>query len=138
MFDLSISVHHPSVHAKAVVTAAGQDAGETKESSSTTPNPLPSSLSSVTQPNPSLGSSSRRDVVTPPLYRDVAAVIVTSADLRGVPRLTGSPDQNVPEILGHFRVIVGVKAKRVRPNDEAFCYIVAIEHIALLGEGHTV
>ena len=52
--DLSISVDQPVAHAYSVVTAAGQDGGESKESSSTTPNPRPSSLPSVTQPNPSL------------------------------------------------------------------------------------
>ena len=52
--------------------------------------------------------------MTPPLYRDVAAVAVTSADLRGAPKLTGDGDQNVTEILGNFRVIVGLRAKRGR------------------------
>ena len=51
-----------------------------------------------------------------PLLVDVAAVAITTADLRGVPRLTESSDQNVPEILSHVRVIVGLEA-RVRPND---------------------
>ena len=88
-------------------------------------------LPSATQINSSLSLSATR-----PLLVDVAAVAVTAADLRGVPRLTGSSDQNVPEILSHFRVIVGLKAKRVRPNDEEFGDRVALEHIALLGEGH--
>ena len=134
--DLSILVDQPVAHANSVVTAAGQDGGESKESSSTNSNPRPSSMPSVTQPNPSLEASPYRDAVSSPLYRDVAAVVVTSADLRGVPRLTGSPAQNVHEMLGNFRVIVGLTAERVRPNDEAFGDIIALDHIALLGEGH--
>ena len=50
--------------------------------------------------------------------------------------MTSSPDQNAPKILGHFQVIIGLKAKRVGPNDEAFGDMVALEHVALLGEGH--
>ena len=69
---------------------------------------------------------------------DIAAVTVTAADLRGVPRLNGSSDQNVPEILGHFRVIVGLKAKRIRPGDEKFGDDVALQHIDLLGERHCI
>ena len=91
------------------------------------PNPP---LPSATQTNPSLDLS-----VNHPLLADVATVAVTAADLRGVPRLTGDSEQNVPEILRHFRVIVGLKAKRVRPNDEKFGDMVALEHVALLGEG---
>lgn len=86
---------------------------------------------SANQTTPSLGSP-----VTRPLLVDVAAVAVTAADLRRVPRLTGSSDQNVLEILSHFRAIVGLKAKRVRPNDDKLGDMVALEHVALLGEGH--
>ena len=76
MSDLSISVGQPAAHANTVVAAVRHGAGKTKESSCTTSNPLPLSLPSVTQPNPSLGSSSHRDAVTPPLYCDIEAVVV--------------------------------------------------------------
>ena len=53
-------------------------------------------------------------------FAAIAAVTVTVADLRGDPRLKGSSDQNVPESFCHFRVIVGLKTKRIRPGDEKF------------------
>lgn len=147
--ELSISVDSivptpAAAHTDHVEMSAQQGVEESKESFSTSPTtPTQSQPSatltsqpSATQPSPSLDGPSYSDIVSQPLYRDVAAVAVTSSDLRGVPRLTGSADQNVPEILRHFRVIVGLKAKRVRPNDEKFGDIVALEHVALLGEGH--
>lgn len=107
----------PAAHKNDVGTLPEHDAGGTKESFEFTLNPVSMSLPSVTQPNPSLKYSSCRDAVTPPLYRDVAAATVRAADLRGVSTFTGEPDQNVLENLGHFRVIVVLEAKRVRPND---------------------
>ena len=112
--------------AAAVGLSTVQTAGGSSRTLSSPPeNPSPSSAS---KSNLSLGSSSA----------DIAAVTVTAADLRGVPRLNGSSDQNVPEILSHFRVIVGLKAKRIRPGDEKFGDDVALQHIALLGEGHCI
>lgn len=67
---------------------------------------------------------------------EVAVVAVTVVDFRGVPRFTGCGDQNVPEILNHFRVMVGLKAERVRPNDEdRLGDIVALKHVVLLRQG---
>lgn len=57
--------------------------------------------------------------------------------MRAVSRLTGEGDQNVTDVLGHFRGIVGLKANHVRPNDDdTFVDIVAHEHIVRLGQGH--
>ena len=105
---LSIAENEPSSASRVndVGIPTEQDAGKTKESFASIPSHVLLSLPSMTQPNPSLESSSYRDAVTPPLYRYVPAVTVSAADLRGVPRLTSEPNQNVPEISRRFRIIV--------------------------------
>ena len=80
------------VSSAAVGLSAVQTAGGSFPTLSSPPaNP---SASSATKSNLSLGSSTA----------DVAAVTVTAADLRGVPRLNGSSDHNRPEILSTFEL----------------------------------
>ena len=93
---------------------------------------------SIPPANPSPSSATKSNLSLSSSTADIAAVIVTAADLRGVPRLNDSSDRNVPEILSHSLVIVGLKAKRIRPGDEKFGNDVALQHIALLGEGHCI
>lgn len=118
--------------------AAVQSAGGVQPSSASQP-PLPSAnqanpplilpLPSATQTNPPLSFPAVR-----PLLVDVAAVVVTAAGWG--PSLDWIQRPQCPGILSHLRVVVGLKAKSVRPNDDQFGDIVALEHIALLGEGH--
>ena len=107
--------------------AAVQSTGGEQPSSVTPPE---TQLPSAKQTNPSLDSSNTR-----PSLVDAAAVAVTAADLRTVPRFTGSSDQNVPAIIYHFRVIVVLKAKRVRPNDGQFGDMVALENTPCWAKG---
>ena len=46
------------------------------------------------------------------------AVTFTPNDVRSLPRLTGSADVDVAEILSQFRLVVGFRAKAVAPNDD--------------------
>ena len=75
-----------------------------------------------------------------PSYREVITSYcsISASDLRGCPRLTGAPDQNVVEILDQYRILVGLKAKSVRPGDENVADTVALEHIVLIAEGTCV
>ena len=45
-------------------------------------------------------------------------VTFTPNDVRSLPRLTGSADVDVAEVLSQFRLAVGVQANAVAPNDE--------------------
>ena len=47
-------------------------------------------------------------------------VTFTPNDVRSLPRLTGSTDVDVTEVLSLFRLAVGVQANAVAPNDEHF------------------
>ena len=77
---------------------------------------------------PLVGAPSYREVIT-------SHCGISASDLRGCPRLTGAPDQNVVEILDRYRITVGLKAKSVRSGDEKFADNVALEHIVLIAEG---
>ena len=46
------------------------------------------------------------------------AVTSTPNDVRSLPRLTGSADADVAEVLSQFRLVVGFRAKAVAPNDD--------------------
>ena len=48
------------------------------------------------------------------------AVTFTPNDVRSLPRLTGSADVDVAEVLSQFRLVVGFRAKAVAPNDDFF------------------
>ena len=47
-------------------------------------------------------------------------VTFTPNDVRSLPRLTGSADVDVAEVLSQFRLVVGFWAKAVGPHDEKF------------------
>ena len=80
---------------------------------------------------PLVGAPSYREAIT-------SHCSISASDLLGCPRLTGAPDQNVVEILDQYRIIVGLKAKSVRPGDEKFADNVALEQIVLIAEGTCV
>ena len=48
------------------------------------------------------------------------AVTFTPNDVRRLPRLTGSADADVAEVLSQFRLVVDFRAKAVAPNDDLF------------------
>ena len=48
------------------------------------------------------------------------AVTFTPEDVRSLPRLTGSADVDVAEVLSQFHLVVGFRAKAVAPNDDFF------------------
>ena len=62
------------------------------------------------------------------------AVTFTPNDVRSLPRLTGSADVDVAEVLPQFRR-VGFRAKAVAPNDEKFADDLAFEHLSLMCDG---
>ena len=45
------------------------------------------------------------------------AVTFTPNDVRSLPRLTGSADVGVAEVLPQFRLVVGFRAKAVAPHE---------------------
>ena len=45
----------------------------------------------------------------------------TPNDVRSLPRLNGSADVDVAEVLSQFRLVVGFRAKAVALNDETSC-----------------
>lgn len=60
---------------------------------------------------------------------------VRFSDVCSVPCLAGTADQNVEKILNRYRVVVGLKANHVRPDDKEYADSVALQHLALLDEG---
>ena len=72
----------------------------------------------VTSPYAVIQRTSRSNVpsntaplVGAPSYREAITshCCISASDLRGCPRLTGAPDQNVVEILDQYRIIAGLK-----------------------------
>lgn len=59
---------------------------------------------------------------------------ISLADIPGVPHLTGSAIEKVAQILGHYRVVLGLKAGTICPDDIEFPTRVALQHVALLCE----
>ena len=57
------------------------------------------------------------------------AVTFTPNDVRSLPRLTGSADVDVAEVLSQFRLDVGFRTKAVAPHDEKFADNLAFEHL---------
>ena len=63
------------------------------------------------------------------------AITFTPNDVRSLPRLTGSADVDVAEVLSQFRLVVGFRAKAVAPQDEKFADNLAFEHLSLICDG---
>ena len=63
------------------------------------------------------------------------AVTFTPNDVRSLPRLTGSADVDVAEVLSQFHFVVGFRAKVVAPNDEIFADNLALEHLSRICDG---
>ena len=63
------------------------------------------------------------------------SVTFTPNDVRTLPRLNGSADVDVAEVLSQFRLVVGFRAKSVAPNDEKFADNLAFEHLSLICDG---
>ena len=63
------------------------------------------------------------------------AVTFTPNGVRSLPRLTGSADVDVAEVLSQFRLVVGFRAKAVAPHDEKFADNFAFEHLSLICDG---
>ena len=86
------------------------------------------SLSVSSSASVSLSESERSNPVMSqpvPTYAGVLsapkAVTFTPNDVRSLPRLTGSADVDVAEVLSQFRLVVGFRAKAVALNDETSC-----------------
>ena len=58
-----------------------------------------------------------------------------SYDVRSLPRLPGSADVDVAEVLSHFRLVMGSRAKAVAPRDDKFADDFAFEHLSLICDG---
>ena len=63
------------------------------------------------------------------------AVTFTPNDVRSLPRLTGSADVDVAEVLSRFRLVVGFRAKAVALHDEKLTDNLAFEHLPLICDG---
>ena len=63
------------------------------------------------------------------------AVSFTPNDIRSLPRLTGSVDVDVAEVLSQFRLIVGFRAEAVAPHDDFFAKNLAFERLSLVCDG---
>ena len=63
------------------------------------------------------------------------AVTFTPDDLRSLPRLTGSADVDVAEVLSQFRLVVGFRSKAVAPHDENFEENLSFEHLSIICDG---
>ena len=59
----------------------------------------------------------------------------TPNEVSSLPRLTGSADVDVAEVLSQFRLVVGFRAKVVAPRDEKFADNLAFEHLSLIYDG---
>ena len=105
-------------------------------------------LASMSVSGSSSAALSETDPSTPlpvqpvPTYAGVLsapkAVTFTPNDVRSLPRLTGSADVDVAEVLSQFRLVVGFRAKAVAPHDEKFADNLAFEHLSLICDGHCV
>ena len=77
--------------------------------------------------------------VSVPTYAGVLSaqklLSIATNDVRSLPRLTGSSDIDVAEVLSQFRLVVGFRAKTVAPNDEKFADNRAYEHLSLICDG---
>ena len=100
------------------------------------------SLSVSSSASVSLSESERSNPVLSqpvPTYAGVLsapkAVTFTPSDVRSLPRLTGSADVDVAEVLSQFRLVVGFRAKAVAPQDEKFADNLAFEHLSLICDG---
>ena len=102
-------------------------------------------LASMSVSGSSSAASSETDPSNPlpvqpvPTYAGVLsapkAVTFTPNDVRSLPRLTGSADVDVAEVLSQFRLVVGFRAKAVAPHDEKFADNLAFEHLSLICDG---
>ena len=63
------------------------------------------------------------------------AVTFTPNDVRSLPRLTGSADVDVAEVLSQFRLVACFRAKAVAPHDEKFADNLVFEHLSLICDG---
>ena len=95
------------------------------------------SLSVTSSASVSLSESDRSNRVLSqpvPTYAGVLsapkAVTFTPSDVRSLPRLTGSADVDVAEVLSQFRLVVGFRAKAVAPQDEKIADNLAFEHLS--------
>lgn len=57
--------------------------------------------------------------------------MISHADTRCVPRLTGAPNVDFPEILTKYRLVVGFRAKPARVHDDDFAEALAHEYFSL-------
>ena len=99
--ELSVQ-HNEMLHQLASLTVSSSASVSLSESDRS--NPFP------TQPVPTYAG-----VLSVP-----KAVTFTPNDVRRLPRLTGSADVDVAEVLSQFRLVVGFRAKAVAPNDDFF------------------
>ena len=63
------------------------------------------------------------------------AVTFTPNDVHSLPRLTGSDDVDVAEVLSQLRLVVGFRAKALAPNDEKNADNLVFEHLSLICDG---
>ena len=97
------------------------------------------SLSVSSSASVNLSESDRSNPVSTqpvPTYAGVLsapkAVTFTPKDVRRLPRLPGSADVDVAEVLSEFRLVVGFRVNAVVPQDETFADNLAFEHLSLL------
>ena len=97
-----------------------------------------SPVASVTLSEPN-NSNPVPPVQSAPTYAAVLsarkAVTFTPNDVRSLPRLNGSADVDVAEVLSQFRLVVGFRAKSVAPDDDKFADNLAFEHLSLICDG---
>ena len=62
-------------------------------------------------------------------------IMLTPNDVRSLPRLNGSADVDVAEVLSHLRLVVGFQTKYVAPDDDKFADNLAFEYLSLICHG---
>ena len=97
------------------------------------------SIASATSSNGSVNHATQPIVqpIVPPLsFAQVVATpkttVLTTGDVRRLPRLNGSADVDVAAVLSQYRLVAGFKAKSVRPNDETYGDSLAFEFLSLI------
>lgn len=58
--------------------------------------------------------------------------VLTASDVRRLPRLDGSPAVDVAAVLAQYRLVAGFKSKYMRPDDEKYGDILALEFLSLI------
>ena len=100
------------------------------------------SLSVSSSASVNLSESNRSNPVPTqpvPTYAEVlsAPKVVTSTpdDVRSLPRLTGSADVDVAQVLSQFHLVVGFRVKAVAPNDEILADNLVLSICQLICDG---